>query len=307
MKAKKISIITLAILVIGVSIGGTAYKMHVKSAAKQELEIQHIKENENKEQQTRVQQVDKEKGKNNNSDNVPKKTENKDINKPRQIKKEKESNLDFESKVASYITKFKKSGDDIITLIESLDSINTNNLNETEKLQLTNLKLAARDWCSLKGCYDNVRQTVTPDNDPILDETLEYAREALNCNTKNLIDTGIMSKESVDKKVSLIREYIEKAKKYKEDEKKKKEKEIAQINSIKKKTIQERTEYYYKRIKDAKDAQHQYINSFDDPMIRQSLQTSQSAAFVEATWLEMRFPEDTNIIEENLKKVLEGK
>lgn len=87
----------------------------------------------------------------------------------------------------------------------------------------------------------------------------------------------------------------------------KKEKETTQINNIKKKTLKERSEYYYKKIKDAKNKQTEYINSFNNPEEKQSLQTPQSAAIGEATLLEMKYPEDTNIVEESLKKVLDGK
>lgn len=441
MKIKKISIIILSIVAIGGFIGGTAYKTYVESSRQQELEIKHIKENTHKTQQTRVQQVDKEKN------------ESTDENKP-----------SFESKVSSYLTEFKESKEDIDTLNHNLDSIKTNTLNETEKLQLANLKLAAKDWSILTVNYDYVRQVGNQDHNP--DKALKYAKETLDTiNTENLIATGIMSKESVDKKVSCLSGYIEKketsqinqntqqnatknekiivtgpntvpgvyeydlddvnltpkiepsiitersscykvktenniyidfilnvhnlnektkmakdtitakiktnSNDYKcfsiaesanghnlekdnsikpletrkihyvaeipkteatgeiiltltingkdfsnkfdlegmmlEEVKTNNKKETAQINKIKKKTTQERAEYYYKKIKDAKKKQSEYINSFNKPEVKQSLQTSQSAAFAEATLLEMKYPEDTNIIEESLKKVLDGK
>ncbi|MGG5462211.1 hypothetical protein [Clostridium sp. B9] len=65
---------------------------------------------------------------------------------------------------------------------------------------------------------------------------------------------------------------------------------VQEVDNIKKKTIQEREEYYYKKIKDAKNKQSEYINSFDKTEVKQSLQTSQSAAIGEATLLEIEFP-----------------
>ncbi len=172
MKIKKINIIILSILAISNVIGCISYKMHMESSKQQNLEIQHIKENAHKSQQTKLQQVDKGNTERNRSDNMAKKIESIEENKTNQVKKEKE-------------------------------------------------------------------------------------------NTK--------------------------------------------INNLKKKTIKERSEYYYKKIKDAKNKQTEYVNSFNNPEEKQSLQTPQSAAIGEATLLEMNHTEDTNIIEESLKKVLDGK
>ena len=64
---------------------------------------------------------------------------------------------------------------------------------------------------------------------------------------------------------------------------------------------------YYDSILAAWQRQHDYIASIDDDAVKQSVQTSHSAAIFEATRLEMEHPEDAAIINECLHKVLEGK
>lgn len=61
---------------------------------------------------------------------------------------------------------------------------------------------------------------------------------------------------------------------------------------------------YYDLIKDAWQKQQDYINSIDDPKVKQSVQTAKSAAVFKANELLMAHPEDTDIINTNLKKVL---
>lgn len=62
---------------------------------------------------------------------------------------------------------------------------------------------------------------------------------------------------------------------------------------------------YYDLIKKAWDSQQEYINSIEDPNIKQSLQTAQSAAIMKSEELILQSPDDVEIIQETLKEVLE--
>lgn len=63
---------------------------------------------------------------------------------------------------------------------------------------------------------------------------------------------------------------------------------------------------YYDSILAAWQQQQDYIDSIDDDAVKQSVQTSHSAAIFEANRLEMEHPEDAAIINESLQKVLAG-
>lgn len=63
---------------------------------------------------------------------------------------------------------------------------------------------------------------------------------------------------------------------------------------------------YYDSIRAAWQQQLDYINSIDDDAVKQSVQTSHSAAIFEANRLQMEYPEDAAIINESLQKVLAG-
>ena len=77
--------------------------------------------------------------------------------------------------------------------------------------------------------------------------------------------------------------------------------------NIQQDTQQEATEKeYYDLIKEAWQKQKDYIDSIDDPKVKQSVQTSQSAAIMESTGLLMEHPEDSEAIKESLKRVLNG-
>ena len=65
-------------------------------------------------------------------------------------------------------------------------------------------------------------------------------------------------------------------------------------------------EEYYMIIKEAKQRQQDYIDSIDDPKVKQSVQTSYAAAIAESTALYIKYPEDTDTIDAALKKVLNG-
>lgn len=63
---------------------------------------------------------------------------------------------------------------------------------------------------------------------------------------------------------------------------------------------------YYMIIKEAKQRQQEYIDSIDDPKVKQSVQTSYSAAIAESTALYIKYPDDTDTIDAALKRVLNG-
>lgn len=72
-------------------------------------------------------------------------------------------------------------------------------------------------------------------------------------------------------------------------------------------TQQDATEdEYYIIIKEAWQRQKDYIDSIDDPKVKQSVQTSQSAAIMESTGLLIEHPEDSEAIEASLERVLNG-
>lgn len=77
---------------------------------------------------------------------------------------------------------------------------------------------------------------------------------------------------------------------------------------VKPDTQQEATEeQYYDLIKKAWQKQVDYINSIDDPKEKQSVQTAHSAAVFKSNELLLAHPEDSETINESLKKVLDGK
>lgn len=65
-------------------------------------------------------------------------------------------------------------------------------------------------------------------------------------------------------------------------------------------------EEYYIIIKEAKQRQQDYIDSIDDPKVKQSVQTPYAAAIAESTALYIKYPGDTYTIDAALKKVLNG-
>ena len=73
------------------------------------------------------------------------------------------------------------------------------------------------------------------------------------------------------------------------------------------KAIKNETEdKYYSIIKEAWTKQKDYIDSIDDPKVKQSLQTPQSAAIMESDRLLIEHPEDSETINKSLKRVLNG-
>lgn len=307
MNTKKIMIIILAITVIGGVAGRIGYKAYLQKGKEQELEIQHVPETKSKNEQAEVSSKNEQSKVESKNEQIEVKSRNE------QVKEDKLIHSNFQSKVQSYVAEFRKSGDDIYTFKKNLDSINTKNLNTEDKAKLNNLQLAAKDWSMFTEYYDYVRQT--GDNDSYSEQAMKYAKEALDkVNTNNLIATGVMSKSTVDKYTSFLREYIEK--KLKELDKQNKQ-ELGNQEEVKRKeldkqhaqlkTIQEKEEFYYNIINEAMQRQIKYINSIKDPKVSQSVQSSIGAAASEETYLELLFPEDTKILRETLSKVTNPK
>lgn len=63
---------------------------------------------------------------------------------------------------------------------------------------------------------------------------------------------------------------------------------------------------YYKLIKEAWQKQKDYIDSVNDPKVKQSLQTTNSAAIFKCNELLLKYPEDADSINSSLNKVLNG-
>lgn len=76
--------------------------------------------------------------------------------------------------------------------------------------------------------------------------------------------------------------------------------------NIEQKAEQKSEKYYYTLIEEAKQKQIDYINSIEDPKEKQSVQTAFSAAVYKANELELKYPEDSEIINVSLQKVLDG-
>ncbi|EEH97774.1 hypothetical protein CSBG_01400 [Clostridium sp. 7_2_43FAA] len=63
---------------------------------------------------------------------------------------------------------------------------------------------------------------------------------------------------------------------------------------------------YYDLIKEAWQKQKDYIDSIDDPKVKQSVQTTNSAAILKSNELLLAHPEDSEAINASLQKVLSG-
>lgn len=63
---------------------------------------------------------------------------------------------------------------------------------------------------------------------------------------------------------------------------------------------------YYRMIKQAKQLEENYIDSISDPHVKQSVQTSFSAAIAESSSLYLQYPKDMATINAALKRVLNG-
>lgn len=63
---------------------------------------------------------------------------------------------------------------------------------------------------------------------------------------------------------------------------------------------------FYLIIKEAWQRQVDYINSIDDPVAKQSVQTSESAAIMESNRLLIEYPGEYEAIDASLKRVLSG-
>lgn len=72
-------------------------------------------------------------------------------------------------------------------------------------------------------------------------------------------------------------------------------------------TEQKTEQYYYTLIEEAMQKQIDHINSIEDPQVRASAQSSVGAAVSKETELELKYPQDAEIIRASLSKVLEAK
>lgn len=126
----------------------------------------------------------------------------------------------------------------------------------------------------VSSTQNSVKESVKTTN-PSVENVLESKQEDVQKNTHPSVENAVESKQ--------------------EDE------------DVQKDTHQEANEKdYYDLIKEAWQKQKDYIDSIDDSKVKQSVQTSHSAAIMKSTELLMNHPEDSEAIDESLKKVLAG-
>lgn len=213
MKKKKIGVIVLAVAFIGAVTGGFSYKASLKKEDQKSLETtakSDVKSNvgqtegenkietpsENKEFDKKVEDV-----KTTHSDKQTEVNESKDAS-------------DFELKLKSYVKEFRDGQCDVPDFMRNLDSIDTKDLNSQEKTQLDNVKKAIGDWSDLNSFYSQIRMAGNGSMEDIVkygsEDSLNTAKKiSEDINTKNIIDTKIVSKEDVDKEVLFLKDYIE--------------------------------------------------------------------------------------------------
>ncbi|MGL5069597.1 MAG: hypothetical protein ACRC6T_17615 [Sarcina sp.] len=328
MKNKKIGIIISAILIIGGIAGGIGYKTYLQDGKQQEVkaskkvEIQAegtqegkklVDESTLKNQEVKVKSIDEQ------TKVTSENKKNSKVNNEEDI-----SNSSFESKLESYVSEFReseKSSTSTPDFIKKLDSLNTKNLNAQEKAQLANAIRGVGDWNDLNSAYSQIRMAGDGSMDDIVKygskDSMNWAKEVLTkIDVNNIIATGVMSKADAEKEISFLKEYAKKQQVAldKQDEQMKLEnqkveakyKELDQ-QYAKLKTKQEKEDFYYNKINEAMQKQSNYINSIKEPEVKQSVQTSFGAANGEATFLEMRYPKDSEIIQTSLSKVINGK
>lgn len=140
------------------------------------------------------------------------------------------------------------------------------------------------------------------------------------CGEKNNSTKPIdSSKNIVEHKTEKTQEKTEENK-HKKIEEKTQEKKQEKIQEDNQKNIQKNTEkndlkntkqeskekHYYTLIKEAWQKQKDYIDSINDSKVKQSVQTTNSAAIAKSNELLLKYPEDSKDIERSLKKVLNG-
>ncbi|MGL5069003.1 MAG: hypothetical protein ACRC6T_14505 [Sarcina sp.] len=117
--------------------------------------------------------------------------------------------------------------------------------------------------------------------------------------TENIEEKAESKTENIKSKVEVKTDEVE------ENIKPEVEKESEKIeNTTENAEQKEKEEHYYTLINNAMQKQIDYINSIEDPREKQSVQSSMSAAIGEATLLEINHPEDSEIIQTSLQKVL---
>lgn len=157
--------------------------------------------------------------------------------------------------------------------------------------------------CGQKNFSAETSSSVNLDTDNFKSSSQDMLAESEN---------GIVSLENteqkVEKKVENTEQKVEKKSENAEQKVEKKpeniEQKVEDKQNVELKTKQEKEDFYYNIINEAMQKQINYINSIKDPKVKQSVQTSSSAAIAEATSLEMKYPEDSEIINECLAKVI---
>lgn len=123
--------------------------------------------------------------------------------------------------------------------------------------------------------------------------------------TSQFVTSTQSSVKESEKTTSLSVENAVESKKEDEDVQKNIQKNIQQ--DTKPDTQPEATEKeYYDLIKEAWQKQKDYIDSIDDPKVKQSVQTTNSAAILKSNELLLAHPEDSEAINASLQKVLSG-
>ena len=146
--------------------------------------------------------------------------------------------------------------------------------------------------CGQKNFSAETSSSVNLDTDNFENSSQDMLAESEN---------GIVSLENTEQKVEKKSENAEQKVEKKPENI---EQKVEDKQNVELKTKQEKEDFYYNIINEAMQKQINYINSIKDPKVKQSVQTSSSAAIAEATSLEMKYPEDSEIINECLAKVI---
>lgn len=128
-------------------------------------------------------------------------------------------------------------------------------------------------------------------------KTEDVKQKTVNTQQKTEVKTESTEQKGEQKPVS----QEEQDKQKEEERQQEQDKQHAQL-----KTVQEKENFYYNIMNDVMQKQIDYINSIEDPKVKQSVQSSISAAIAESTGLMLRYPEDSEIISTSLEKVTQG-
>ncbi|MGL4739919.1 MAG: hypothetical protein ACRC41_03835 [Sarcina sp.] len=215
MKNTKISVIVLGVVIIGAVATTIGYKASIQKNVVQKSEIKNksdVKSNDGQSGvQGEVESKEKETDENIEYEKNNSNEKQTSVNTNEESKEKKESS-NFEAKLNSYVTEFREGKSDVPEFMSNLRSIDTKNLSNDEKLQLDNVNKAASEWSDLNSFYSQVRMA----GDGSMQDIVKYsganelalAKEISKIDTKNIIDTGIVSRENVDKRTTFLEEYI---------------------------------------------------------------------------------------------------